>query len=226
MSDAGPGNKDDRRRRGGSVSRRSFLKGVGAGGVGSTLLPAALMAAEQAEQETDPDRGRVVGPGPTPITLRINGREIAMSVEPRDTLLDTLRQGRRRDGDPVDLTGNKRVCDRASCGACSMLVDGELTYGCTMLAVEAQGKEITTVEGLGTPERMHAVQEAFVEHDALMCGFCTPGMVVAVTSLLQDNESPSRDEIRTALDGNICRCGTYNRIFEATESAAERLRGA
>ena len=107
-----------------------------------------------------------------------------------------------------------------------MLVDGRLTYGCTMLAIEAQGLEITTVEGLGSPDSMHAVQQAFVEADALMCGFCTPGMVIAVAALLQDNPDPTREEIRTALDGNICRCGTYPRIFEATETAAARLRGA
>ena len=107
-----------------------------------------------------------------------------------------------------------------------MLVDGRLTYGCTMLAIEAQGHEVITVEGLGSPDSMHAVQAAFVEADALMCGFCTPGMVIAVTALLQDNPDPTRDQIRRALDGNLCRCGTYPRIFEAAETAAARLRGA
>ncbi len=204
------------------VSRRSFIKGVGAGGLGTTVLPAAAMAAAQSAEAAE--LGTVMGPGPIPITLQVNGRELRLEVEPRETLLDVLRQGQTPTG-PIDITGSKRVCDRASCGACSMIVDSRLAYGCTILAIEAQGRAITTVEGLGTPDSMHAVQAAFVEHDALMCGFCTPGMVVAVASLLDGSPSPSRDEIRKALDGNICRCGTYIRIFEATETAAARLRG-
>ena len=209
-----------------AVSRRSFLKGVGAGGLGTTLLPAGVLAAGQEGQDTDPDRGRVLGPGPVPIRLNVNGQTHSLRVQPRETLLDALRQGKDTGGDYLDVTGAKRVCDRASCGACSMILDGKLVYGCTVLAIEAQGAAITTVEGLGTPEAMSEVQQAFVEHDALMCGFCTPGMVVAVSALLADNPDPSRQQIRKALDGNICRCGTYSRIFEATEDAAARLRGA
>lgn len=209
------------------VSRRRFLQGLGAGGVGSTLLPYGVMAQEEAD--TSPadgveGAGEVVGPGKVPIELEVNGESLELDVEPRATLLDVLRQGTRRDGTYVDLTGNKRVCDRASCGACSMIVDGELVYGCTYLAIEGRGKSITTVEGLGSSESLHAVQQAFVEKDALMCGFCTPGMVVAVAHLLDRDPDPSRDQIRRALDGNICRCGTYARIFEAAESAAARLR--
>jgi xanthine dehydrogenase YagT iron-sulfur-binding subunit len=214
----------------GNVSRRGFLKGLGAGGIGSAIAPAAVLGAGTAATAGtlagSTAQGQVFGPGRVPVQLRVNGQAVSLDVEPRETLLDVLRQDRRSDGDYVDVTGNKRVCDRASCGACSMLVDGKLTYGCTMLAIEAQGHEIVTVEGLGTPESMHAVQEAFVEADALMCGFCTPGMVVAVAALLQDNPDPTRAQIRKALDGNICRCGTYPRIFQAAETAAARLRGA
>jgi xanthine dehydrogenase YagT iron-sulfur-binding subunit len=217
------GGSKDRNRE--AVTRRSFLKGVGAGGIGSTLLSASDVAAETIREE-DAELGTLIGPGPAPVTLRVNGRDITVRIEPRDTLLDALRQGKTPEGEWVDLTGSKRVCDRASCGACSMIVDGELVYGCTVLAVEAQGAEITTIEGIGAPESMHAVQEAFVEHDALMCGFCTPGMLAAVTVLLEHNPSPTRDEIRKALEGNLCRCGTYPRIFEATEAAAARLREA
>lgn len=212
----------------GIVSRRSFLKGLSAGGIGTTLLPyggvltGAGVAAAAAQSS---DAGEVLGPGRVPVTLRVDGRNLRLGIEPRETLLDALRQGKLDNGEYVDATGNKRVCDRASCGACSMIVDGKLVYGCTFLAIEAQGKEITTVEGLGDPDDMHAVQAAFVERDALMCGFCTPGMVVAVAALLQDNPNPTRDQIRKALDGNICRCGTYPRIFEAAETAASRLRG-
>ena len=218
MSDSSSSDRD-------RVSRRSFIKGVGAGGLGSTLLPAGALAGSVAEQ-ADPAAGDVVGPGAVPIALNVNGETLQLRVEPRETLLDALRQGMTTGQEYIDLTGNKRVCDRASCGACSMILDGELVYGCTLLAIEAQGKEIITVEGLGSPDNMHEVQRAFVEHDALMCGFCTPGMVVAVAALLEDNPNPSREEIREALDGNICRCGTYPRIFEAAETAAERMRGA
>jgi len=214
----------------GSVTRRGFLKGLGAGGIGSAIAPAAVLGAGTIATAGTlgqaSTQGEVFGPGRVPIELRVNGRTLSVAVEPRETLLDVLRQDRGNDGEYVDVTGNKRVCDRASCGACSMLIDGKLTYGCTLLAIEAQGHEVITVEGLGGPDSMHAVQQAFVEADALMCGFCTPGMVVAVAALLQDNPNPTRDQIRKALDGNICRCGTYPRIFEAAENAAARLRGA
>ncbi len=214
----------------GSVSRRGFLKGLGAGGLGSAIAPAAVLGAGSVAAAgtaaVSMAQGEVFGPGRVPIQLRVNGQTLSVEVEPRQTLLDVLRQDRGTDGDYLDVTGGKRVCDRASCGACSMLVDGRLTYGCTMLAIEAQGHEVITVEGLGSPDSMHAVQAAFVEADALMCGFCTPGMVIAVTALLQDNPDPTRDQIRRALDGNLCRCGTYPRIFEAAETAAARLRGA
>ncbi len=214
-----------------NVSRRGFIKGLSAGGIGSALAPTAVLGAGTiATAGTltggSAQEGEVSGPGKVPIRLQVNGGMVSVEVEPRQTLLDVLRQDRGVDGEYIDVTGNKRVCDRASCGACSMLVDGRLTYGCTMLAIEAQGVEITTVEGLGSPDSMHAVQQAFVEMDALMCGFCTPGMVVAVAALLEDNPDPTREQIRRALDGNLCRCGTYPRIFEATETAAARLRGA
>ena len=226
MDPRGPGDETNS-----GVSRRGFLKGLGAGGIGSAIAPQAVLGAGGIAVAgkalgATPAQGEVVGPGKVPIRLRVNGQTLEVEVEPRQTLLDVLRQDRDTDGDYLDLTGTKRVCDRASCGACSMLVDGRLTYGCTMLAIQAQGHEITTVEGLGSADSMHAVQEAFVEHDALMCGFCTPGMVIAVAALIENNPNPSRDEIRKALDGNICRCGTYPRIFEATETAAARLRGA
>ena len=205
------------------VSRRSFIKGVGAGGTGTTLLASQALAAEQT---VDPNLGRVDGPGAVPVTLNVNGETIEMNVEPRETLLDALRQGKTPDNEYVDLTGNKRVCDRATCGACSMLLDGEMIYGCSVLAVEAQGAAITTIEGLGTPESLSSVQEAFIEHDATMCGFCTPGMVIAVTTLLQNNSSPTHEQIQKALDGNICRCGTYAKIFQATDAVAAKMRGA
>jgi aerobic-type carbon monoxide dehydrogenase small subunit (CoxS/CutS family) len=143
-----------------------------------------------------------LGPGPVDVTLSVNGRERRTSVEPRVTLLDALR-------DRLDVTGPKKVCDRATCGACTVLLDGAPVYACSILALEARGREITTVEGLGSPDDLHPVQAAFVENDAQQCGFCTPGLVVACAALLERNPNPTEEEVNRALGGNLCRCGTY-----------------
>jgi xanthine dehydrogenase YagT iron-sulfur-binding subunit len=135
-------------------------------------------------------------------------------VEPRVTLLDALRNR-------LDLTGAKKVCDRGTCGACTVLVDGHPAYSCSLLAVEAVGREITTIEGLGTPQNMNAVQKAFVKHDAQQCGFCTPGFVVACTAFLKSKPNPTPDEIRLGLGGNLCRCGTYAGIMEVVQQSAK-----
>jgi xanthine dehydrogenase YagT iron-sulfur-binding subunit len=181
-------------------SRRTFLKTVGAGGVAAGVLSPADAAAAQAVNG--------VGPGAVPITLNINGRTHKLEVEPRVTLLDALRTR-------LDITGVKRVCDRGSCGACTMIVDGKTAYACSMLAIEAQGKPIRTVESFTQGTVLHPVQQAFCDHDALMCGFCTPGFVVSAVALLESNPKPTREQARKALDGNICRCGTYTRVLEA-----------
>ncbi len=131
------------------------------------------------------------------------------------TLLRALRNH-------LDLTGAKEICERGACGGCTVLFDGEPICACLMLAVDAVGHEITTVEGLGTPEKLSPVQAAFVECDALQCGFCTPGFVVASTALLNKHPNPSLEEIKAGLAGNLCRCGTYSRIFEAVQQAAKR----
>jgi xanthine dehydrogenase YagT iron-sulfur-binding subunit len=160
----------------------------------------------------------VLGPDAVTLSLKVNGAVQKVAVEPRVTLLEALR-------DHLDLTGAKQVCDRGSCGGCTVLLDGDAVKSCMMLAADAEGHEITTVEGLGTPERMSAVQQAFVEKDALQCGFCTPGFVVAATAFLARHPDPSLDEIKHGLSGNLCRCGTYGRIFEAVQSAARAKRG-
>jgi xanthine dehydrogenase YagT iron-sulfur-binding subunit len=139
------------------------------------------------------------------MTFTINGRRFEAALEPRVTLLDALRNH-------LDLTGAKKVCDRAACGACTVLVGGKPVYSCTLLAIEAQAAEITTVEGLGTPDRMHPIQAAFVENDAQQCGYCTPGFVVACKAFLDANPDPSPAEIERGLGGNLCRCGTYDGI--------------
>jgi xanthine dehydrogenase YagT iron-sulfur-binding subunit len=157
----------------------------------------------------------ILGPGPVPLTFKVNGVSQTVTVEPRVTLLRALRNH-------LGLTGAKEVCERGACGGCTVLFDGEPICACLMLAVDAVGHEITTVEGLGTPEKLSPVQAAFVEADALQCGFCTPGFVVSSTALLRKNPKPSLDEIKAGLAGNVCRCGTYSRIFEAVGKAAQQ----
>jgi xanthine dehydrogenase YagT iron-sulfur-binding subunit len=196
-----------------SVSRRGFLKGFGTGTVATGLLsPAALHEAQAAE------KNGVLGPGEMAVTLKVNGRNRQLKVEPRVTLLDALRNR-------LDVTGPKKVCDRGTCGACTVLVDGQPVYSCSMLAVEAEGRAITTVEGLGTPEKMNAVQKAFVKHDAQQCGFCTPGFVTAATAFVRKNPNANPDEICKGLGGNLCRCGTYAGMLLAVADAAKAKGG-
>jgi xanthine dehydrogenase YagT iron-sulfur-binding subunit len=151
-----------------------------------------------------------------PITLTVNDKAYKLSVEPRQTLLRALRN-------QLDLTGTKEICDRGACGGCSVLLDGKLVNSCMLLAVDAVGRKVTTIEGLSKGDKLHPIQEAFVKHDALQCGFCTPGMVMACKSLLDKEKNPSLVQIKKGLSGNICRCGTYNNIFTAVQTAAKNL---
>jgi len=194
---------------GGRFSRRTFLKTAGAGAAATSLGGAIAEGAAGAP---------VLGPDAVALTLKVNGQARTLSVEPRVTLLRALRNH-------LDLTGSKEVCDRGGCGACTLLLDGEPVCSCMMLAADAAGHEITTVEGLGTPEAMSPVQAAFVECDGLQCGFCTPGFVVSSTALLRKNPDPSLPEIQAGLAGNLCRCGTYGRVFEAVQKAARASAG-
>lgn len=148
------------------------------------------------------------------ITVTVNGQERSAEVEPRLLLVHFLRQ-------TLGLTGTHVGCDTSGCGACTVLLDGKPAYSCLVLAVDATNKKITTVEGLGSPEKPNAVQAAFVEHDALMCGFCTPGFVTTISAYLKKNPNPSLEEVREACKGNFCRCGTYPRVFEAALAAAK-----
>lgn len=180
-------------------SRRTFLKTVGAGGVAAGVIgpPGA-----------DAQGIGALGPGPVGIQLNINGRAQKLEVEPRVTLLDALRNR-------LNLTGSKRVCDRGSCGACTVIVDGRTVYACSTLAIDMQGKAIRTVESFTTGTVLHPVQQAFCDKDGLMCGFCTPGFVTSAVALLEKTPKPTAEQARKALDGNICRCGTYVRVLEA-----------
>ena len=191
------------------VSRRSFIKGASL-----TLASVGIVGATAASAETTQEVA-VVGPGAVELEFTLNGKGVKTRTAPSTTLLDLLR-------DQLDLTGSKRVCDRGSCGGCTAIVDGRTVNTCSMLAVDVAGKNVVSVEGVGEGEDLSLLQQAFVDCDALQCGFCTPGMVVACTSLLQRNPDPSRTEIREALAGNLCRCGTYQNIFEAVELAAKR----
>ena len=185
-------------------SRRNFLKTVGVGPLAAGVLATTAEA----------QGAKVLGPGEIPIELTVNGRRQTLSVEPRVTLLDAMRN-------TLGLTGQKRVCDRGSCGACTVLLDGRAVYACSVLAIEAAGATIRTVEGLAQGTVLHPVQQALCETDGLMCGFCTPGFVMATVALLEKTPNPTADEARHALDGNICRCGTYPRVLEAALKAGK-----
>jgi xanthine dehydrogenase YagT iron-sulfur-binding subunit len=195
-----PGKKHD-------VSRRDFIKTVG---VAASAAASAKASASQAPE--------ALGPGDVPITLTINGQRHQLRVEPRVTLLDAMRTR-------LDITGQKRVCDRGACGACTVIIDGRTYYSCSMLAIEAQGRNIRTVDGLSKGDALHPVQQAFCDNDGLMCGFCTPGFVMATVALLEKNPNPTPEQARRALDGNLCRCGTNIGVLKAALSAKGVTRG-
>ena len=193
-------------------SRRKFLKGVGVAGAGAAIADHLWTEAEAAEEQAKPK----VMSGEGMVVLNVNGVQQTVNVEPRTTLLNAMRNHL----EPA-VTGPKLVCDMGTCGACTVLLDDKPVYSCLVLAVDAANKKITTAEGLGTPEKPNAVQAAFVEHDALMCGFCTPGFVTTISAYLKKNPNPSLAEVREACKGNFCRCGTYPRVFEAALAAAK-----
>ena len=193
------------------VSRRSFLKGSAVAGLATTGLTAAADAARPRVPET-------FGPGEHEITLSINGKPRKVKVETRTTLLDALR-------DRLDLTGAKKICDRGACGGCTVLVDGMPANSCLMLAMDAVGSELRTVEGLAEGDTVHPLVENFVTCDALQCGFCTPGMVMSSVACLEQHGQPTVEQMRRDLSGNLCRCGTYGRVMEAIERTASGKRG-
>jgi xanthine dehydrogenase YagT iron-sulfur-binding subunit len=194
------------------VSRRDFLKGAG------VAVSGGLMTAEGAPARAPGETAAVLGPGAVPITLRINGKTHKLSLEPRVTLLDALRNH-------LDLTGAKKVCDRGVCGSCTVILDGKPVYSCNVLAIEAQGHDLLTVEGLTKDGKLHPVMAAFVEHDAQQCGFCTPGFVVACKAFLDKHPDPTREDVEKGLGGNLCRCGTYAGVRQAVLEAAKTMKG-
>jgi aerobic-type carbon monoxide dehydrogenase small subunit (CoxS/CutS family) len=192
-----------------SLSRRTFLKTFGSSAAAAATAQVGAVAAELEKVNAE----KVVGPGAVPISLNVNGQSIKLQVEPRVTLLEALRTH-------TPLTGAKEVCDRGTCGACTVLLDDVAVYSCSKLAIDSQNAKISTIEGLAQAGKLSPVQEAFIDQDALMCGFCTPGFIMSITALLKKNPKPTAQDVRHACSGNLCRCGTYPRVMQAALKAA------
>jgi len=202
--------ENERKRRGRKgMTRRGFLQLMGAGAVASASV--GTLGAEAPPEVMEP--GDTVN-----VSLLVNGRRQRLLVEPRWSLLFVLRE-------KLGLTGTKVGCERGECGACTVLVNGQPRYACMILAVEAEGMEITTLEGLMKGEDLGPVQQAFLEQDAFQCGYCTPGQIMAAEGLLRSTPNPTSDEIRRGVSGNLCRCGTYPHIFKAVRRAADLRKG-
>jgi xanthine dehydrogenase YagT iron-sulfur-binding subunit len=211
--------KDERSKRAAAdeptgFSRRDFIKGTG---LASVAVSATVLLGDEVAKAAGraQGEGKWIGPGPVDITLRINGQARKLQVEPRVTLLDALRNR-------LDLTGAKKVCDRATCGACTVIIDGKAHYSCTTLAIDAQGHEILTIEGIASEDKLHPVSQAFVDNDAQQCGFCTPGFVMASKAYLDQEPNPTYEGVQKALGGNLCRCGTYMGVRRAVLEAAKK----
>lgn len=189
------------------VSRRDFLKISGVSAAVPLVSQVSALALAEEGVATH-------GPGKVPVSLNVNGKKLSASLEPRVTLLDALR-------DQFELTGAKRVCDRGTCGACTVLLDGKTAYSCSVLAIDAQTYQITTVESLGEPGHLHPIQQAFIDNDAQQCGFCTPGFVMATKAFLDQHPNPTQEQIKHGLGGNFCRCGTYAGMRKAVMQAAK-----
>jgi xanthine dehydrogenase YagT iron-sulfur-binding subunit len=187
------------------LSRRTFLTGLGAAGVAATAQPLMGAVPEPAKQASADAE-----PGTVSLTLRVNGVERKLQVEPRVALLDCLREN-------LELPGTKKGCDHGQCGACTVHVNGRRVLSCMSFAVMHGNDEITTIEGLGSPEKMHPMQASFVEHDAYQCGYCTSGQIMSAVAVLKEDVGPTDDDVRHAMYGNICRCGAYPNIVAAVQ---------
>lgn len=198
-----------------SISRRSFVQTMGLSAAAASMSASATALAKERREAAAKraDEPEVIGPAPVEVTLNVNGKPLKATLDPATTLLEALRIHH-------GLTGAKEVCDRGACGACSVLIDGKLSVSCMTLALDAVGTQITTVEGLAKDGTLDPVQACFIKHDAMQCGFCTPGMVVACRSMLNKNPKPSVEQIQKGLAGNICRCGTYTNIINAVLEAS------
>ena len=193
------------------MSRRGFFKGAGLSAAGMALFNGGLGAPAAAEGLISGPK--VFGPGAVSFPLSVNGQTLPVRADPGATLADVLRQG-------LGLTGTKIGCDRGACSACTVWVDGEVVASCMTLAFDVRGKQVTTIEGLARGDKLHPVQQAFVEHDALQCGFCTPGMVMSCAALAERQPNCTPDDVKAAVSGHLCRCGTYPNVFNAMLAVA------
>ncbi len=196
-----------------ALSRRGFLRGAGLTTAGTLLLNSSVLAFEVPERTIV---GEEFGPGAVTIRMKVNGLTRSVSVEPRTTLASALRQ-------QLGLTGTKVVCDRGSCSACTVYLDGKPVNSCITMALDVGDQEVTTIEGIAKDGELHPVQEAFIEHDASQCGYCTPGMVMSCVHLLENKADPTLEDVKKATRGNLCRCGTYPHVFKATLEAAKKI---
>lgn len=197
-----------------TFTRRDFLKGFGGSALGAAVVP-KLIPQDISSLETK--EGKISLFSRKQITLTVNEKKQVLVVEPRETLLHVLRE-------MLNLTGAKKTCGHGECGGCTVLLDGKPVYSCLTLAIRTEGKKITTVEGLATVGKLHPVQQAFIEQDGYQCGFCTPGFMLSSVALLNKNKNPTQEEIKTALSGNLCRCGNYSKIYEAVAAASNSMR--
>lgn len=201
-------NEDSKPRK---FTRRKFIKGVGTGVAGAyAFVPGIERISKKIIDETLDEEGK------SQLSLIVNGKRIKTKVEPRTTLAELLR-------DKLKLTGTKIVCNQGECGSCTVLLDGKAVYSCHMLALDADGREVTTIEGLLTGEKLSPVQEAFIDHDGIQCGFCTPGQIMSAQALLNKYPKPTKEQILDGMSGNICRCSAYPNIIKSVVAAAEKL---
>jgi xanthine dehydrogenase YagT iron-sulfur-binding subunit len=198
-------------KKGMTFTRRDFLKGFGSGTLGAALAPKLLAQKTESIQTKE---GEVPVYAKKRIKFTVNTKDYALVVEPQETLLDVLR-------DKLNLTGTKKTCDRGECGGCTVLLDGNPLYSCMYLAIRADGANITTIEGLAQKDKLHPLQQAFIDKDAYQCGFCTPGFIMASEALLKKKPNPNLDQIKRGLSGNLCRCGNYTKIYQAVDQAAK-----
>jgi xanthine dehydrogenase YagT iron-sulfur-binding subunit len=197
-----------------TFTRRDFLKGFGSGTLGVAISPKLLAQKAESIQTKE---GKVPIYSRKQIILTVNGKDHTLVVEPQETLLDVLR-------DKLSLTGSKKICDRGECGGCTVLLDGNPIYSCMYLAFRADGAKITTIEGMAQKDKLHPLQQAFIDKDAYQCGFCTPGFIMTSEALLQKNPIPNLEEIKKGLSGNLCRCGNFAKIYQAVGEAAKKMR--
>jgi xanthine dehydrogenase YagT iron-sulfur-binding subunit len=199
------------------LTRRTFIKSIGISSVGVAAVKGEGMVG-QLQQAGILEKDKIVGPGKIKVTLQVNGKNVSTQIEPRTMLVEAIRNH-------LNLTGTKIGCNRGACGACTVILDGMAVASCMTLALDAVGKPIETIEGLEqSKKKLHPLQDAFIEHDALQCGFCTSGMIMSAKHLLDKTKSPNSEQIKDAVSGNLCRCGTYPHVFNAVETAAKKMK--